>query len=113
MGENNLTLKETKELLEFGFALQEGIVKSLNDGKLNILDVPSFFKAALKAPAAIGGINLVGPELLDLQPEEKEALVVFAKEYIDLPDDELELLIEDTVEQVLNLYQLALRWKNK
>lgn len=37
----------------------------------------------------------------------------FARAEFDLQDNELEILIEDTLEKVLGIYDLALRWKNR
>lgn len=103
-------IEETKELLEWGFAVQEAISGSLEDGKINLADAPRFFPALVKSAKGIGGINKVGAELLDLSPTEEVELLDFVRERFDLPDDRLELLIEDTLYQLLEIYRTSRRW---
>ena len=106
-------IQETKELLEFGFKLQQGIVNSLEDGKMTGMDLPSFFPAIMSSTKGIGGIQKVGAELMDLTEEEKQELLTFVREKFDLPDDQLEELIEDTLHELLDIYRLAIRWSSK
>ena len=104
-------INETKELLDFGFKLQKAIMDALEDKKISvILDAPKFLAAALAAPKAIGGINLVGHELADLTEEERQELVEFIREKFDVSDDHLEMLIEDTIDEMLRVTKLSLRW---
>ncbi len=108
----NIGIQETKELLEFGFNLQEAITKSLSDGKINLLDVPKFLGVIKTAGSAFSGINKIKAELADIAVSEKQELIEFARERFDLPNNQLEILIEDTLEEVLNIYKLATRWAN-
>ena len=104
------TIKETKELLEFGFNLQDAIRTSNSDGKITIMDAPNFFPVLMAGVRGIGGIQLVGAELLDLEDAEKNELIEFARETFNLPDDQLEILIEDTIAFLLDAAKLASRW---
>jgi hypothetical protein len=81
-------VKETKELAKFGAGIGEGIVKSLEDGRLSIGDFMNFIGAMRDAPAAIGGITLVAAELEDLDVAEIEELVQFIKAELDLLDED-------------------------
>jgi len=111
--ENKLGINETKELLDFGFNLQGAFVGSLEDGKITLMDTPRFLKVLGSAGKAFGGIQKVGAELLDLSEAEHKELIDFARERFDLPDDVLELLIEDTLDQLLNNFRTAIRWKDR
>lgn len=103
-------INETKDLLNFGFKLIKGIQGAQEDGKFDWRDYDNFLPSVLAAPKAFGGINLVGLELADLDESEKAELMDFARQEFDLPNDKLEILIEDTLEFVLNGYKLAIRW---
>lgn len=106
-------LTETKELLDFGFKLQKAITDSFADGKLQtLIDAPKFLPALIAAPKAFGGINRVHLEIGDLDEFEKEELMAFVRERFDLPDESLEVLVEDTIDQILSLYKITMRYAN-
>lgn len=113
MDNANIGIQETIELLEFGFNLQEAVTKSLSDGKINLLDAPRFLGVIKSAGSAFSGIQKIKSELADVSVSEKQELLAFARERFDLPDNELEILIEDTLEEVLDLYKLASRWADR
>lgn len=104
-------ITELKELLAFGFKLQKAILSSLEDGKVNVLlDAPKFLPALLAAPKAFGGINQVLKEIGDLTDAERAELVEYVSTEFDLADDQLEYLIEDTLEELLRLVKIAQRY---
>ena len=103
--------KETIELLEFLFDLGDATQASLaDDGKISIGDAPKFFGVVWKAPVAIGGIQNVPKELSDLSEEGKAEVLAYVRQRFDLPDDELELLIEDTLQLGFSLAGNVSRW---
>lgn len=104
-------IKETKELLDFGFKLQNAIMGALEDKKINVvIDAPKFLPALIAAPKAINGINFVGRELADLDDVERKELSDFIRERFELSDASLEIIIEDTIDQILALAKIATRW---
>ena len=95
---SNYGTKETVEFLDFCFDLADATERSLeDDGKINLFDAPKYGRAMLGAPAAFGGIQLVPKELGDLQPDEREFVMDHARKRFDIPNDELEVLIENTL----------------
>lgn len=104
-------ITELKELLAFGFKLQKAIMSSLEDGKVNVLmDAPKFLPALLAAPKAFGGVNLILKEIGDLSDEERAELVAYVSSEFDITDDQLEYLIEDTLDELLRLVKIAQRY---
>jgi hypothetical protein len=104
-------IKEIKELLAFGFKLQKAIMGSLDDGKINVVtDAPKFLSALLAAPKAFGGMNLILAEIKDLSEAEREELLTFVQEEFELADQNLEYLIEDTLDQLIGIFKLAQRY---
>ena len=106
-------IKELKELLDFGFDMVDAIEKSLDDNKISLSDLPKFIPALTTSGKAFGGLQLVGAEIKDLDDDEMAELMAFARQRFDLPDDSLEFLIEDTLETVIQLYKLGLRWGSR
>lgn len=104
-------ITELKELLAFGFKLQKAILSSLEDGKVNVLvDAPKFLPALLAAPKAFGGINLILKEVGYMTDEGRTELVDFVSSEFDITDDQLEYLIEDTLDELLRLVKVAQRY---
>lgn len=104
-------IKEIKELLSFGFKLQKAITASLDDGKINVItDAPKFLTALLAAPKAFGGMNNIMAEIRDLDEAERQELLTFVQEEFELADQNLEYLIEDTLDVLTTMFKLALRY---
>lgn len=100
-------IKESKEVIDFAIGMGVGVSASLQDGKINFLDLPNFMPALLKAIPALEGIDLVSLEFMDLKPEEAEELKIYVKEQLKLEDDKLEEFIEDAFAVVLSIFMLA------
>jgi len=91
--------KETIEFLDFAFDVADAVQASLaDDGKITLKDAPKFLNSIWKMPAAIGGMQDIPKELADLEPAERAEILAFAKRRFSLPDEELEVLIEQTLE---------------
>jgi hypothetical protein len=66
-----LGIKDTKELISFGMAIAGALYAAkTNDGVIDGKDLPLAMPALLEMPAAIEGVQLVVPELGDLQEDE-------------------------------------------
>lgn len=103
-------MKETKELLKLGIEVQKAISDALEDGKVNLLDLGEFIPVISSAGKAIDGIGKVKAELAAMTPEQKQELKDYVAKEFDLDNDKIELLIEDTINTVLELYELTKRW---
>ena len=103
-------IKETKELLDFGFKLQKAVSAALENGKVGVADFPEFFPALMASAKAFSGAEKVPSELADLSEEEIGELVAFAEERFDLPNDGLEMLVEETIEMALKVIALGADW---
>lgn len=91
-------VKETLELLGFLFDLADATQASVkDDGKITFSDVPKFLSVAWKAPMAFGGLQEVPREFKTMSAEGRAEVLDFVRLRFDLPDDQLELLIEDTI----------------
>lgn len=106
-------IKETKEVLVFGLNVQKGVVAAQADGQVNWMDFGHLLPVVQSASSAYNGINRIKAELLDIDDEEQAELAAVAREfYADLSDEQCKILIEETVNYVIDGVQLATRWSN-
>lgn len=102
-------IDETIDVLEFGFSFSSTIQEALkNDGKVDFKDAMLFVGLLFnQLPKAITGIQLVPKELKDLSDDERIELVSYFEDRFDLPNDELEALIERCLTNVISLAELV------
>ena len=101
---------ELKELLDFGFNFQDAMIRSLEDGKIDLADIGNIWPMLVTAGPAFKDLGNPIHRLQNLQPEEAAQLMQMARDRFDLPDDVLEILIEDTIREVYGDYLVAKRW---
>ncbi len=103
-------IKETQEALAFAVAIGNATGISLQDGKFDTMDIVNYVGALTKFPAAVEGANQIPVELKDLDEAESQALIAQIKDQLDLPQDEIEEAIEDHLEVVRVIYNLAQKY---
>ena len=94
--ENLFSIKETKELVKFIGTLVNNADKAMEDGKIGIMDSALLFEPLRLASSAISDIGKVPQEIMDLTTEEATELKLFVKELLDLRDEHMEEISEDT-----------------
>lgn len=99
--------KETKEVLDAMIALGKAIEASMEDDKLNLLDVPNFIPFLTKILPAIEGVEQVPFEFKVAEKSEIEELKTYLKDELDLQDDQLETFIEDAFKVALDIFMLV------
>ena len=98
-------VENLKEVLNAGIALGVGLDKSLSDdGKITWMEYFNFTGVITKLPAAINDIGLVPKEVKDLDAEEKQEIVDFVADKLDLEDDNLEAQVEKIFEDIMNTF---------
>lgn len=102
--------QELKEALAFGFSVQDGIVQATADGKIDSDDVTVLFPIFQTAKVGVEGLGNPLARWKDLSDEKREELFDYARERFDLPNDILELLIEDTLLAVADVVRVSQRW---
>lgn len=108
MAQDNL--KELKELLAFGFAVQDGLVKSLEDGDIDALDLPNLWPLIGSAGPAFNGLGNPLDRLKALTPAERQELGRYAAFSFNIPNDQLESLIERTIGWAYGAFLLGKEW---
>lgn len=103
-------LKELRELLTFLFAFQSATVGALEDGKFSRLDLLQFWGVV---PLAKPAFEKLGNPILRfraLTSAQKAQLIEEMKVGFDLPNDEVESLIEDSLTLAVANIELYRRW---
>ncbi len=102
--------KELKEVLVFGFAFQRAIIRIREDNKVNWLDVFKFGDVVPTIKPAFENAGNPIERFRNLDPVEKEQLIGELKLGFDIPNDEIEELIEQTLDVVVTNIELGKRW---
>ena len=102
-------VKDIIEVLEFGFAMQKAIVDSASDGKWSLLDYTNFLSVIPKVGPAVENIAVVPKIIATATDVEKSEIMDYVRAKFELPDSDLEVLIEETLEQVLSIVSLGNR----
>lgn len=105
-------VKDTLEVLDFGFKASEAITDSLADGKINLLDLPNVLAPLTAAGVAVDGFKNVKNELLALDPAGKSVIETFVTDRFDIPSDQVEILVEETITAVIDLVSIGFKWGN-
>lgn len=104
-------VEELKEILNFGFAVQEAVASSIaDDDQITKGDLPHLFPVIPAALAAIEDAGNPWERYKALSDEEKAELREYALERFDLPDEELEALIRETIVEISGDLRVARKW---
>jgi len=104
-------IKETKEMIKFVCAIANGAGNALEDGEVGWEDAMFIMDGLLSAPAAFDGADNIPAELADLSEAEVDELIECINEELDLPQDEIEGVLEDMLAVGVELFDLILRIK--
>jgi hypothetical protein len=102
--------KELKEILVFGFSLQDAITRTLEDRKVTWLDVFKFSSVVPTIKPAFENAGNPIERFKSLATDEKARLIEELKLGFDIPNDEVEELIEQTLNVVVTNIELGKRW---
>lgn len=104
-------VKELKEVLGFICALANGIGEAAKDGQVSLGDATHLVPLLYKLPSAANGIDKIPEEAKDLSQDEIDELVKYIKDELDLPQDKVEMAVEEGLDVALKLYALVQKLK--
>lgn len=102
--------REIKEGLDFGFALQDAYLKADEDGNIDEKDITVLFPVIATAKDAFTGLGNPIERYRNLSEEEHDLILDYVRDRFDLPDDVLEILIEDTLMSAMDVVRITKRW---
>lgn len=104
-------IKELKELIIFFAVLGSAVDKSTKDG-FSVEDIGAFLPAFMAAPDAFSGFKDIPAEAKDLSSDELDELTKCLAEKLDLENDKLEGIIEESLGMVVKIVALASKFKD-
>lgn len=100
-----------KKLIKFSCGLTKQINTSTADG-WQWTDALQFIDEAAEVPGIGKSFPAIAKELADLSKAETEELKVYLQEEFDIPNDSLEVVLENSIMQAVSLVALVNEWKN-
>lgn len=99
--------KELKELLCFIVSMVSVSVEAMEDGKINLTEIPEFFKLVGLAVKGLSGLPDMIEEIEDLQQWEIEDLVNEVSIELSMDNEFIGGIMEDALLAILNIARLA------
>lgn len=106
----NNNVKELRELLLFVFTIHKAIAEVLEDKKVKIWEVFKFSQVLPTIEPAFEDLGNPVDRYNSLTAEEKQELYQSLRQYFDIPNDELETLVESSIANAAELVSLGSRW---
>ena len=106
----NNNLKELRELLAFAFELQDALRKMMEDKRITLVDVRHFIPLIFLIKPALEDMGNPLDRLKQLTAEEKLELVSYAKSRFDLSNEQLELLVQESIQEIAGDIAVAKKW---
>lgn len=99
-------MKETMDAAEFILRGAEAIAKSLEDGKISFMDLPSFVPVLGLASAAVEGVKEIPSELKSMTEDDKKMLFKVI-ETLDLENPDHEAIGEEILKVATSVMKLV------
>lgn len=94
---NKLGIKNLKLFVAFVLGLQQEIREASKDG-FTFMDSLGLVDNVSKLPAIISNASNIHQEIIDLDEEERAELNFHIQEQFDIPNDQIELAIEESID---------------
>jgi len=102
--------QEIKEGLEFVFSVQDAIVQATADGVVDTSDLQVLFPVFSTAKKGFEGLGNPIERFKNFSDEQRTAILDYVRERFDLPDNILEILIEDSLLTLVDIVRVSKRW---
>jgi len=103
--------KELSEVIEFVAELASALGKAAEDGKPTLSDAMYLAPLIYKLPSALDGAGKIPEEASKLDKAKMDALAEEFKDKLKLPQEKLEMAIEESLDIALRLYALVQKLK--
>lgn len=106
-----LGIENLKKMVKFSCDFTKQISTALADGKFQWNEIFGFFDEIMAIPGVVKSFPDIGKELKDLTKEEREELNEYIQEEFDLPNDQVEAVIENSLLLAFSAIALVEQWK--
>lgn len=106
-----LGIDNLKKLIKFSLDLTENISTALADGKVTTTEIFGFLPELLQVPGVVKSWKDIVAELKDLTPDERLDLHAYVADEFDIPNDKVEVFIENALLQAISMITLVEQFK--
>lgn len=106
-----LGIENVKKLVKFSCDVTKEVAVAMADGKFDWTESFGFFDEIMAIPGVVKSFPEVGKELSELTVEERGELNSYIQSEFDIPNDKVELFIENSLSFVLSAVALVEQWK--
>lgn len=107
----NFGVENLKKLIKFSCDFTEQITEALSDGKFSWVESFGFVDEVMQIPGVVKSFPAIKQELGELSNEERQELYDYLKEEFDIPNDRLEVFIENSLSLAIAAVALVEQWK--
>lgn len=108
---NLLGIDNLKKLIKFSLDISENISSALADGKITTVEIFGFLPELMQVPGVVKSWKDIVAEVKDLMPDERIQLHAFVADEFDIPNDKVEVFIENALLQAISLITLVEQFK--
>lgn len=109
---NKFGIENLKRLILFACDFTKQMATALEDGKFGWQDSFGFIDEVAQIPALAKSFNAIKLELSELSPEERQELYDYLKTEFDIPNDAVEVMIENSLSFAISAIGLFEQWKS-
>lgn len=103
-------IENLKKLIKFGCDLTKQITTALGDG-WQWTDAFGFVDEIAAIPGIVKSFPAIQQELSELSPEERQELYDYLQEEFDIPNDRVEVFVENSLSLAIAAVALVEQWK--
>lgn len=100
-----------KKLIKFACDFTRQVATALEDGKFQLMEATGFFDEILQIPGVVKSFPAIKDELKDLSPEERQELYDYLAVEFDIPNDRVEVFVENSILFTISAVVLFEQWK--
>lgn len=108
---NPLGTENLKKLIKFGLDITKQIAEALKDGKVSTAEIFSFLPQLMQVPGVVKSWPDIVAEFKDLSTEDRADLHTYFAGEFDIPNDKVEVFIENALLQAISLIKLVEEFK--
>jgi hypothetical protein len=112
MADEKLGIEHFKTLINVGLLVPKKIAEVTADNKVSLIEIVGLVEPATQVIVVAKGWKDIVAELKDLDDDEKKELHDYFADKFDIPNDKIELFVEDALSWGVTTVSLVTRFKD-
>lgn len=106
-----LGIENLKKMVKFSCDFTKQISTALADGKFQWNEIFGFFDEIMAIPGVVKSFPAIAQEIRDLTEDERDELNDYIQDEFDIPNDQVEAVIENSLSFAFSAVALVEQWK--